>query len=100
MPKLSVDVPHALGQPEALSRVQGMLNQLKAQYGDQVSNLQESWNGPVGEFSMKAMGFDVSGRIVVGERSVEMDGNLPLMATPFKGQIEQRLREEATRLLS
>jgi hypothetical protein len=100
MPKINVDVPHALGQAEALTRIQGMLDQLKAQYGGQVSDLQESWNGPNGEFAMKAMGFDVSGRIRVGDNSVELDGSLPLMATPFKGQIEQRLRDEATRLLT
>ena len=36
-----------------------MLEKLKAGYGDQISNLQERWNGPNGEFSFKAMGFDV-----------------------------------------
>ncbi len=100
MPKLSVDIPHALGQAEALTRVQGMLNQLKTSYGDQISNLQERWNGPNGEFSFKAMGFDVSGDIRVGDKDVAMSGNLPLMASPFKGQIEQRLREEAEKLLA
>lgn len=100
MPKISVEVPHALGQAEALSRVQGMLEQLKATRGDQVNDLQERWNGPDGEFSFKAMGFDVSGTIHVGDRSVAMAGNLPLMASPFKGQIEQRLREEAEKLLA
>ncbi len=100
MPKLSVDVPHALGQAEALSRVQGMLEKLKAGYGDQISDLQERWNGPDGVFSFKAMGFDVSGDIRVGDNDVAMSGNLPLMATPFKGQIEQRLREEAEKLLA
>ncbi len=100
MPKMSVTVPHALGQAEALTRVQGMIGNLKRQYGDQISELQEEWTGSTGEFSLKAMGFSVSGRLAVSETTVEMDGNLPLMAAPFKGQIEQMVRQEAERLLA
>ena len=100
MPKMSVNVPHRLGQVEALSRVQGMIGHLKQRYGDQISDLREEWNGNSGTFSLKAMGFNVSGRLVVTEGAVEMDGDLPLMAAPFKGQIEQMVRQETERLLT
>jgi len=97
---MSVSVPHQLGQAEALSRIQTMIGGLKRQYGDQISDLQEQWTGPTGEFSLKAMGFHVSGRLHVSETAVEMDGDLPLMAAPFRGQIEQMVRQEAERLLA
>ena len=100
MPKMSVTVLHQLGQAAALARVQTMIGSLKQQYGDQITDLQEQWTGSSGEFSLKAMGFHVSGRLHVTETAVEMDGNLPLMAAPFKGQIEQMIRQEAERLLA
>ena len=100
MPKMSVNVPHRLGQTEALTRVQTMIGGLKRQYGDQISDLHEQWTGPNGEFSLKAMGFHVSGRLAVSETALQMDGDLPLMAAPFKGQIEQMVRQEAERLLA
>jgi hypothetical protein len=46
------------------------------------------------------MGFHVSGRLAVSETALQMDGDLPLMAAPFKGQIEQMVRHEAERLLT
>lgn len=100
MPKMSVTVPHSLGQAEALARVQTMIGGLKRQYGDQLSELQEQWTGPDGQFSLKAMGFHVSGRVHVSDRDLTLDGDLPLMAAPFKGQIEQMVRQEAERLLA
>lgn len=100
MPKMSVSVPHTLGQAEALGRVQGMIGQLKQQYGDQITDLNETWSGNQGDFSLKAMGFHISGNLVVTEAAVEMEGNLPLMAAPFKGQIEEMVRAEAERLLA
>jgi hypothetical protein len=45
MPKMSVTVPHQLGQAEALTRVQTMIGGLKRQYGDQISDLHEQWTG-------------------------------------------------------
>ncbi len=100
MPKMSVNVPHALGQVEALARVQTMIGGLKQQYGDQISDLNEQWIGSNGEFSLKAMGFHISGRLAVSENALAMEGDLPLMAAPFKGQIEQMVRQEAERLLT
>lgn len=100
MPKMSVTVPHQLGQAEALTRVQTMIGGLKRQYGDQITDLQEQWNGSNGDFSLKAMGFHVSGRLSVSETALDMEGDLPLMAAPFKGQIEQMVRQEAERLLA
>ncbi len=100
MPKMSVSVPHRLGQAAALARIQTMIGQLKAKHGDQITDLHEEWSGPTGEFSLRAMGFNVSGALVVTETTVEMDGNLPLMAGPFKGQIEEMIRQEAEQLLA
>lgn len=100
MPKMSITVPHQLGQAEALNRIQQLAGQLKTQYGNEISDLHEQWNGPDGQFSFKAMGFNVAGDIHVGNNSVDISGDLPMMAIPFKGQIEQRIQERAAALLA
>ena len=66
----------------------------------EITDLHEQWSGPNGEFSFKAMGFNVSGSIHVGDSSVDITGDLPMMAIPFKGQIEQRIQERAAALLA
>jgi hypothetical protein len=99
MPKLNMKVSHRLSQDEALERIKGLLGQVKQQFADKVSDLRESWNGSNGEFSFKAMGLAVSGTLVVRGAEVELNGNLPLAAYPFKGKIESTIRERATALL-
>ena len=99
MPKMNMVVPHNLGKEEALVRIKKLLGELKTQYGDQIQNLQESWSGDEGMFSFSAMGFSVSGKLVVGPSRVELTGNLPFAALPFKGRIERTIRERAVELL-
>ena len=100
MPKVEMSVPHQLGTAEAERRIKGIIEKLKDEHGDQVSELTERWNGPVGTFSMKAMGFTVSGTITVRDSSVDMTANVPMMAMMFKGQIEEMVRERAATLLA
>jgi len=99
MPGMRVSVPHNLGKQEALARIKNLLGELKSQYGDQIQNLQENWSGNRGTFSFSAMGFSVSGELVVEDRQVRLNGNLPLAALPLKGRIEGIIREEIAELL-
>ena len=100
MPKMSVVVPHELSQDEALGRIQRLLTDLKGQYADRFDELQESWSGYDGQFSLRAMGFTVPGTLSVQPSRVEMRGDLPFAAAPFKGRIEQMVRERAEQLLA
>jgi hypothetical protein len=89
-----------LDKDEALTRIQGILGQAKAQYGDRISDLQENWSDDGGTFSFKAMGFKISGALKVTDDDVEIVGDYPFAAIPFKGTIESTLRERAERLLA
>lgn len=100
MPSFKMSVPHKLSQDEAQRRIQGMLGDLKQQYGEQISNLEESWSGATGAFAMTAMGMKISGTLAVRPTEVALDGSIPFAAVPFKGQIEKLIRQEAERLLA
>lgn len=99
MPRMSMQIPHSLSQDEAKSRVQGMITSLKEQYGSQISDLHEEWNGDTGRFSAKAMGFDLKGTLQITGNELRVDGDLPWAAKPFQGTIEATIRERAERLL-
>jgi hypothetical protein len=51
-------------------------------------------------FRFKAMGFGVSGTLVVEETAVKIDVDLPLAAAMIKGMIEQRLQQQVAGLLT
>ena len=76
MPKMKMSIPHDLGQEEARERVQGMISNMKEQYGDKVSDLHEEWNGDTGRFSLKAMGMNLKGTLKITDSSLEVDGTI------------------------
>ncbi len=100
MPSFKMSVPHKLTQAEAQRRIEGLLADLKDQYGDQVSNLEESWSNHTGTFAMTAMGMKLSGTLAVQPNEVAIDGTIPFAAVPFRGQIENLIRERAEKLLA
>jgi len=100
MPKMSVGVPHKLGKETALVRIKTLLVDLKAQHGDQIQDLKEEWSGTGGAFSFRARGLKVSGRLIVSDNRVQLSGNVPWAAMPFKGKIEQAIKQRATELLA
>ena len=100
MPKTDLTVEHSLGKDEALTRLQGMLESVKENYGSQVSDLEENWTDDGGTFSFKAMGFKISGELTVEDDNVRIDAEFPWAAKPFQGTIETAIRERAERLLA
>ncbi len=99
MPHLAITIPHSLPPAEALKRIQNLLKEAKKEFGDKITELEEDWQGNEATFSFRAMGFPVSGSLVVKKKEVEMEGKLPWAALPFKGRIEQTIRENAEKIL-
>jgi hypothetical protein len=99
MSHFNMSVPHQLSQEEALKRIQGLLGETKKEHGDKISNLQEKWDGNTGDFSFTIMGFAVAGSLTVMPASIDIDAQLPLAASFFKGKIEKLISEKAAQLL-
>jgi hypothetical protein len=100
MPKLNMNIPHQLTQDEALKRIQSHFGEMKNDFGDKISNLQEEWKEYTGTFSFSFMGFSVSGTMSVNPSEVKLSGSLPLAATLLKGKLESTIRERAKTLLA
>lgn len=99
MPGIKVDVEHILEQNIATERVKGLLEKLKADYGDMIKDVKEEWDGNTSTFSFKVMGMAVSGNLNVSSSTVTLDGQIPFAAVPFKKTIETKIKEEALKLL-
>jgi hypothetical protein len=96
MPRLSIQIPHALGCEEATRRIKEQISKA----GDKVSDLQGQWQDHTLLFQFKAMGFKVGGTMAVEESAANLEIELPLAATMFKGMIEQRVRQEMAAVLA
>jgi hypothetical protein len=100
MPKISLSIPHQLGQEEAKQRISRLLAEARANSAGHVSDVVENWTGYVDTFSFRARGFAVAGQLDVQPVHVQVDINLPLAAFPFKGRIEQELLAHARQLFA
>ncbi len=97
---MEVSVNHNLPVDEAKKRILKFADELKKDYGSQISNYQEKWNGNDAEISFKAMGINVNGILKILSDKVTMSGKLPLIARPYKSKAESMIREKLIELLS
>ena len=100
MPKFNVDVPNPLGKEEALNRLQGFSDKLREKYQDQISDLEQSWEGDRLDFAFKTFGIKIAGALTVEQEKVLVEGNLPFSAAMFKGKITSGIEEQLGKLLS
>lgn len=95
-----VSVPHQLSKEEALNRIKSLVQQLKAQYGNQVSNVSEKWDDDRCDFSLKMKMFKLSGSILVDDSSAEIRCTMPAGTGRFEGKAKALIEEQAKKLLS
>ncbi len=95
-----VSVPHQLSEEEALSRIKSLVADLKSQYGSQVGNVTERWNGNKCDFSLKLKMFKLSGTILVDTSSAQIRGSMPPGTGRFEGKAKSLIEDRAKKLLS
>ena len=90
MPRLSMQIPHALGREEAVRRIKEQLPKVRGQ----VTELDEQWQDHTLTFRFQVLGFKVGSTVTVEDTAANLDVDLPLAAMMVKGMIEQRVRQE------
>jgi hypothetical protein len=100
MPRLTLEVSHALGLDEAVQRLKDKFAAALAEHRDRLSHFREEWQDHTLSFAFQTMGMAVSGHVAVEPNKVKLDADLPLAAAFFKGAIEDRLRREVGHVLT
>jgi hypothetical protein len=100
MPSFSIDVPHTLDQQSAVTKLTGLMSALQHKYKDVASDVQGTWVDNILNFSLKVMGFTVSGKVTVQDQQAKVEGQLPLAAAMFRGRIEESIKTELQKELA
>jgi len=100
MPGFSTEVPNPLGQEAATEKLKNFMGTVRSKYGDQISNLEEAWEGSTLNFSFTTYGFAISGVMDVQADKIGLQGTLPFAAMAFKGRIEETIRTELEKQLN
>src|SRR3954468_6393744 len=96
---IDVAIPHQLGRAQARSRLQAGAERLRAQFGGQAANVQETWTGDRCEFKFSAMGQSLTGRLDVEDAAVKLSVDLPWMLAMIADKIRGRIEQEGRKLL-
>ncbi len=92
MPKFATEVPHQLGQAEAVNKLKGFLDQVRERYSKDISEIEGNWSDNVLSYALTTYGIKIDGTLTVEEESVKMEGNLPFAAMMFKAKISNSIR--------
>jgi putative polyhydroxyalkanoate system protein len=92
MPKFDVDIPHALAQEEARSRIAGATPKLEKDYGATCT-----WQG---EHQLVVSRKGLDARVNIEESRIHIELNLGFLLTPLSGAIKNGITKELTGILA
>ena len=101
MPSFNVSIQHEMSREQAVEKLHGFSERVKDEFQSQVSDLQETWD-ELGNlnFSLKAMGMAIKGDVVTDDDQVNVSGNLPFAALPFRGIVEKTISDKISEALT
>jgi len=100
MAGFNIEVPHPGDKDSAKTKLQTFLEKVRDKYQDQVSNLEESWDGDVLNYAFTTYGFNIKGALEVKDDKVAVQGSLPFAALAFRGKIEETIKTELEKQLA
>ncbi len=90
---------HNLPQEKAISCAEKIFSELSVKFKDEFSDLKQETDGNKILFSFKIKGMNISGKMTVEENEVILESKLPFAARIFKGIIEEKIKENANKML-
>lgn len=96
---MEIVVPHQHSADEVKRRVQTAIVEIKRNFGNEISEETEQWNGNQCRFSFTARGYKLSGTGEIHPSQVVLNIKLPLVAYPFKGKIRSVVQQHLEEIL-
>lgn len=92
MPKFKVSVPHQSERTVVITKLKVFMHAAKKNSPVELTDIEESWddNGNL-NFAFCAMGFRIVGQMLTEGQLVQIIGDLPFAALPFRGALESQL---------
>jgi hypothetical protein len=96
---MEVVVPHRHSADEVKKRVQNAIAEIKRDFGHEISDETEEWNGDECRYSFRARGYKLSGTAQIRRSEVMLKLKLPLIAYPFKPKIRSVIQQHLGSIL-
>lgn len=96
---ITVSIPHQLGKDEALRRIKSGVEDARSKFASVLTIQQADWSGNSLAFQVSAVAQQVAGTILVEERHVKLDVELPWLLAKVAKVIVPAVQKEGTLLL-
>lgn len=96
---MKIIIEHKLQEDNALCCAKKILDELKEEHHDKISNLVQMWTDNESQFSFRLKGISITGTIRVNAGNIEIFGSLPFAARIFQGVIEDAIKKNAQKML-
>jgi hypothetical protein len=100
MPTMTASIPHRLTRAEAKRRIQEQVGAGRREFASHLHDVHESWTGDRLEFSLRALGQSITGRLDVDEQAVHVAIDLPWLLALLAGPVRRQVEDKARRLLA
>jgi hypothetical protein len=94
-----VSIPHQLGTEEARRRLQEGTGRLRAQFGDKIGTIEDSWTGDHADFRVSVLGQTVTGGLDVMPDHVRVEVQLPWMLAMVAEKAKGLIQKQGTLML-
>jgi Putative polyhydroxyalkanoic acid system protein (PHA_gran_rgn) len=97
---MRIVIPHHTDKAEARRKIEARMQELLAQHGHYLSEINQQWEGDRLVFSGTAKGFKANGSVEITDSEVILDGKLPLIAKPFESRIKSTVEREVSTMFA
>lgn len=97
---MKIIIKHDLSKMDAVKCSKNILESLRHEHAEKITNVVEVWTENKSEFSFRFNNLSITGNIEVKTEQIEISGKLPLAAKLFKALIENTIKKEARKLLN
>lgn len=97
---MTIELNHNLEKERGVICAENIFKQLTEEYKDEFFDLKQETNGNIIDFSFKIRGMQIKGNITVEKDKVIIESKLPFAARMFQGMIEDKIKENADKMIS
>jgi len=97
---MTIELKHNLETEKGIICAEKIFKQLSEEYKDEFSDLKQETNGNTINFSFKIRGMHIKGTISVKNDNVIIESKLPFALKLFQKTIEDKIKENADKMIS
>lgn len=97
---MTIQVEHTLPRQEAKHRIEGLIEQLRQEYKNELQTLVVNWTDDSAHIRLQARGYSTAGNLAIKDRVIDLDFYMPFLLQVFSKKIKSVIQERIQQSLA